>query len=308
MTTKHAMALAILALCGRLLLQPALAQQSDAPPEEVTVHHDDMFGSSKLLATGGVTQLEGAGGGGLVPWALISGYGGQDEIGGNVHYTYTRLSDFTLNSGGIAIGLYDRVELSYAHQSFDTRDAGARLGLGKGFTFDTDVYGAKVRVWGNAVYDQDRLLPQISLGLQYKTNDSPAIIHAIGGKNSDGVDFYLAATKILLGQSLLLNATIRATKANQFGILGFGGDKNDDYTAQFEGSVALLLTRYLAVGGELRTKPDNLGFAREGMAGDVFLAYFLNKHLSATLAYVNLGDIALQRNQQGVYLSLQAGF
>jgi len=33
-----------------------------------TVHHDSMLGSGKLLATGGVTQLEGAGGGGLVPW------------------------------------------------------------------------------------------------------------------------------------------------------------------------------------------------------------------------------------------------
>jgi hypothetical protein len=275
---------------------------------EETVHHDDMLGSGKLLATGGVTQLEGAGGGGLVPWALITGYGTQDQIGANVHYTMTYLSDFTLNSGGIAIGLYDRVELSYAHQSFDTRAAGGRLGLGRNFTFDTDVYGAKVRVWGNAVYDQDLLLPQIALGVQYKTNDSPAIIHAIGGKNSDGVDFYISATKIMLGQSLLLNATVRATKANQFGILGFGGDKNNAYTAQFEGSAALLLSRQLAIGGELRTKPDNLGFAREGMAGDVFLAYFFNKTLSATLAYVNLGDIALQKKQQGVYLSLQAGF
>ena len=29
----------------------------------------------RLLATGGVSQVEGAGGGGLVPWALIAGYG-----------------------------------------------------------------------------------------------------------------------------------------------------------------------------------------------------------------------------------------
>jgi hypothetical protein len=279
-----------------------------AAQAEETVHNDSMVGSGKLLATGGVSQLEGAGGGGLVPWALITGYGTQDQIGANVHYTGAYLSDFTLNSGGIAVGLYDRLELSYTHQSFDTRSAGGRLGLGKGFTFDQDIYGAKVRVWGNAVFDQDRFLPQIAVGLQYKSNDSPAIIHAVGGKSSDGVDFYVSATKILLAQSLLLNVTLRETKANQFGLLGFGGDKNNAYTTQFEGSAALLLSRQLAVGGELRTKPDNLGFAREGIAGDVFLAYFFNKNLSATLAYVNLGDIALQRNQDGVYLSLQAGF
>ena len=35
-----------------------------------TAHAD-----SRLLATSGVTQLEGSAGGGLVPWALVSGYG-----------------------------------------------------------------------------------------------------------------------------------------------------------------------------------------------------------------------------------------
>ena len=35
----------------------------------------------RLLATGGVTQLEGAAGGGIVPWAVIGGYGTRDEIG-----------------------------------------------------------------------------------------------------------------------------------------------------------------------------------------------------------------------------------
>ena len=33
----------------------------------------------KLTATGGVSQLEGAGGGGLTPWALITGYGTRDS-------------------------------------------------------------------------------------------------------------------------------------------------------------------------------------------------------------------------------------
>jgi hypothetical protein len=38
------------------------------------------------------------------------------------------------------------------------------------------------------------------------------------------------------------------------------------------------------------------------------VAWFVNKNVSATLAYVRLGDIAIRQNQNGVYLSLQAGF
>lgn len=45
----------------------------------------DFFESGKLLATGGVSQVEGAGGGGLSTWALITGYGTRDAVGGNVH-------------------------------------------------------------------------------------------------------------------------------------------------------------------------------------------------------------------------------
>jgi hypothetical protein len=100
---------------------------------------------------------------------------------------------------------------------------------------------------------------------------------------------------------------LRETKANQLGILGFGGDKHNDYSSQFEGSAAYLFSRDFAVGAELRTKPSNLGVAHEGAAWDVFAAYFFNKHLSLTAAYADLGNIVIQNRQQGAYLSLQAG-
>ena len=286
---------------GWLLAAPAWAEgarpRSDWSPE-----------SGKLLATAGVSQIEGAGGGGLAPWALITGYGTKDAIGANAHYTYLHLSDFDLHSGGVAVGLYDRVEVSLARQWFDTRGAGARLGLGSGFTFAQTIVGAKVRVFGDAVYDQDKWWPQVAVGAQYKANNRGAVLSAMGARSSDGVDAYVAATKLFLAQSLLLNATVRATRANQFGLLGFGGDRRNGYSAQFEGSAAYLLSRNLAVGVEVRTKPDNLSFAREGAAWDLFGAWFLNKNLSVTLAYVDLGRVARQQVQQGAYLSLQAGF
>ncbi len=264
--------------------------------------------SGRLLATSGVSQIEGAAGGGLAPWAVISGYGTRDAIGAAAHGSVVAVPDFTLSSGGVSLGLYDRLELSYARETLDTGDAGGRLGLGRGYQFDLDVAGLKLRLLGDAVYDQDRWLPQVSVGTQFKAADSHAILRALGASSPDGVDFYVAATKLFLAQSLLVNATLRATRANQLGLLGFGGDRDDGYSAQFEGSLALLLTRRVAVGGEARTKPDNLRFAHEGPAFDAFVAWFLGKHLSVTLAFLDLGPIARQGFQDGGYLSLQAGF
>jgi Protein of unknown function (DUF3034) len=266
-----------------------------------------LFDESKLLATGGVSAVEGEGGGGLGAWALITGYGTRDGVGINVHETYVGLPDYQLHAPGVSIGLFDRVELSYAWQAFDTESTGAALGLGQGFTFHQNIYGAKFKLIGDAVYDQDSWVPQIAVGVQHKENDRGAVIHAVGGKGSVGTDFYLAASKLFLAQSVLVNTTLRLTKANQFGILGFGGDKHADYSAQFEGSAAYLISRNFAVGGEFRTKPSNLGVAKEGAAFDVFAAYFLNKNLSVTAGYADLGNIVLHNHQDGLYLSLQAG-
>jgi hypothetical protein len=266
-----------------------------------------LFDAGKLLATGGVSELEGAGGGGLANWALITGYGTRDGVGVNAHFTYVDVGSYSLWSEGAAIGLYDRVELSYAHMTFNTQHVGALLSLGEGYKIDQDVFGAKVKIIGDAVYDQDSMLPQISVGVQYKHNDRGALLHAIGANSADGTDFYAAATKLFLEQSLLVDATIRETKANQFGILGFGGDKHGDYSTEFEGSAAYLFSRQLAAGVEYRTKPNNLNIAGEDDAWDIFGAYFLNKNLSLTVAYVDLGNIVIEKHQHGVYVSLQAG-
>lgn len=76
----------------------------------------------------------------------------------------------------------------------------------------------------------------------------------------------------------------------------------------FEGSVAYLLNRDLAIGAEYRQKPDNLGIATEDDAWDVFVAWAPSKHVSLTVAYVDLGNIVIADNQRGVYASLQVGF
>lgn len=262
----------------------------------------------KLLLTGGVSTIEGSAGGGLATWSLIAGNETDAGIGGTAHATLVALPDFDVKSIGGAVGIRNRVELSYAHQVFDTRQAGAALGLGRNFTFAQDVFGAKLRVVGDAVYDQDKLLPQISVGLQYRRAHKAAVIAAVGGRHARGTDFYVSATKVVLSKSLVLGTTLRFTKANQFGLLGFGGDKSDKYHAEFEGSAGVLLSRRLLVGAELRTKPDNLGFAREQKAYDAFAAWQFHRHLTVTAAYADLGDIATITKQRGAFVSLQASF
>jgi len=263
--------------------------------------------SGKLLLTGGVTNIEGSAGGGLTPWAVIGGYGTEGQVGGNAFYTNVHATDYTLRTGGALVGLFDRVELSFAQQKFDTRDVGTALGLGQGFTFTQKVYGAKVKLLGDAVLEQDSALPQIAIGFQQKENDRGALLNALGIKHDKGTDYYVSATKLFLGQSILLNGTVRFTKANQTGILGFGTATKDKYQAMAEGSIAWLLRKDLAIGAEFRQKPNNFAFKEDNWY-DVFIAYAPTKNVSVTLAYVDLGNIVIKDKQRGAYLSLQVGF
>lgn len=298
-----------------IALQATLALADDEPDTQVTSPTPEMPGSSniltrsdKLVLTGGVSQVEGAAGGGLTPWAIIGGYGTHDQIGANAFYTRVNVQDYHLDVAGALVGIYDRVEFSFAQQRFNTEDVGAALGIGRGLTFRQNILGVKVKVAGDAVLEQDRWLPQISVGLQYKKNDQGAVLDAFGAKNDSGTDFYVSATKLYLGQSLLLNGTLRLTKANQLGLLGFGGDRNDRYQPEFEGSFAYLVRRDLAIGAEFRTKPNNLGIAKEDDWYDAFIAWAPTKNVSVTLAYAYLGNVVIRDNQRGLYASVQVGF
>jgi hypothetical protein len=287
----------VLVLCAPL---PAFAQEEAADIRIET--------GGKLRLTRGISTLEGQGGGGLAPWALITGDETDRGIGGTAHVTAVDLPDYSFLSYGVGIGLFDRFELTYTRQEFDTEDVGASLGLGRGFTFGQDVWGAKVRVLGDAIYDQDTWLPQIAVGANWKQNDQGAIVSAIGGSDDEGWETYASATKLFLDSSLLLNGTLRWTNANQTGILGYGGDLNDDHELMGEVSAGWMLSRDIVIGGEYRMKPDNLAIAKEDDWIDLYAAWAISKHVTLTGAYVDLGSIVTFENQRGLYLSLQAGF
>lgn len=267
----------------------------------------------KLTATGGVSQVEGAGGGGLVPWALITGYGSRDSWGANAHYTRLRTQDYALDSAGVALGWRDRVEVSLAQQHL--RGSLAPL---QALSIRQDIAGIKFRLAGDAVYDQDLWMPQVAVGALYKRNKGIGGLGALGvdkvtqlgAKDDSGVDYYLAATKLYLDASVLLNATLRATKANQMGLLGFGGDRGGRYRPMLEVSAAYMINRKLVAGVEYRHKPHNLGVDNEKAYYDAFIAWFPSKHVSVTAAYAVLGDITVFNpvRQRGAYLSVQTGF
>lgn len=267
----------------------------------------DLESGGKLLLTNGVTSVEGASGGGLATWAIIAGKATEEGIGASAHITLVELPDYRMQSHGLAIGLFDRVELSYARQNFDTKAVGAALGLGQGFKLNQDVYGAKLRVIGDAVYGAPAL-PQISVGANYRKNLDAPVAAFVGATRDEDMDFYISATKLVLSQSILLNGTARLTRANQFGLLGFGGDKQQGRSLEFEASMGYQLSRSVLIGGEYRTKPDNLSIAKENNAMDLFAAWAINDNFTLTAAYADLGNIVIRDRQRGAFLSLQAAF
>jgi hypothetical protein len=280
-----------------------------------------LFGADqgKLPLTAGFSDLEGSGGGGLVPFAFISGYGSSTSWGANAHFTNIQLRDLHLYTYGAAAGLFDRVELSYTRQQLDITGT-ALNGLG----VKQDVFGLKVKLLGDAIYGQDSWLPQLAIGAEYKHNDGikhgesvglPGLINPmqLGAQAEHSTDIYLVATKVFLAESLLVNAVVRETKANQFGLLGFGGDRHRGYSTKPEGTLAYLVTRKLAVGGEIRTGPHNLTHDDQTTAWTLFAAWTPTRNLSLVAAYLNIGSVlapvtTVTKHQDGPYLSVQAGF
>lgn len=283
-------------------------------------------GTGKLLLTGGVSTIEGAAGGGITPWAVIGSNATDGETGAAVHVTRASTKDYGLNGVGAVIGFDNRYELSVARQSFNTGITGPLLGI-PNLVLKQTILGVKARVAGDAVLDSDTLMPQIAVGAQFKTLDSSGLdgtLATLGAKRS-GVDIYVNATKLFLAQGILVNGTLRATKANQNGLLGFGatlGGANNNYQIMPEISVAYLLTSKVAIGAEYRRMPNHLATAGQaaGLGNglqsnswrDVFVAWAPTKNVSITLARVDLGRIVpattAGRSQTGSYLSAQFAF
>jgi hypothetical protein len=267
-----------------------------------------MADQGRLLATGGASSLEGGAGGGITPWAVLAGYGERGEWGGDVFATRVQTADYRLDVAGLAASFDNRLELSYARQRFDLGSLARDLSLPQN-SLSQDVLGVKVRLFGDLIYDR---LPQVALGLQYKRQRDFLIPSLVGARRDQDGEAYLGASRLFLGgafgYNLLLNGGLRYSRANELGLLGFGGDRRDRRSLLKEGSLAVLLDRHWVIGVEYREKPDNLHFAGESDWADLFLGYFPSKRLAVVLAYARLGEIASLDRQDGAYLSVQGSF
>lgn len=287
--------------------------------------------TGKLVLTGGVSSIDGAAGGGLTPWAVIGTQATDGELGVSVHATRTSTHDYGFTTYGAAIAWNNRVEASLARQDLGAGVATALNGIAPfGVAPDAhvrmDIVGLKVRVLGEAVLDADTWMPQVAAGLQAKHTQPGSLGSVLDflGTRRSGIDLYASATKLLLGPGVLVNATLRSTNANQNGLLGFGSAApgRDSRSLRPELSVAYLAARNVAIGTEVRFKPNNLeplgraaglgNALREDAWKDVFVAWAPLKNLSLTAAYVDLGrivpGITANRSQRGAYLSAQAAF
>jgi hypothetical protein len=267
----------------------------------------------RLLGTWGVSSVDGAGGGGLVPWATITGTGSSNQNGASAYATRLKTQGgYELKVAGAAVGIKDQVELSMARWSFKLSD------VKPGKALDMSVLGAKFKVSGDAVYDQDRWTPQVSVGAEFKQVDDATLVKALGAMSTSDIEVYATATKLWLGlaggRNVIATTAARLTRANQFGLVGFGGPGREQHKLRLEGSLGLMLRDDLVLGAEYRMKPNNLAVSaataayREEDAWDLFLAWFPCRGGSLTLAWVNLGNIVGKENQAGWYLSGQAAF
>ncbi len=262
---------------------------------------NNVLAGSRITATGGINTLEGTAGGGIVPWAVISGYSSSDEWSVTSHYSRVALDDFELYASGFSVSYNNLIEVGYARQKLDV--------VPLNFAIEQKIYSAKLRLYGDLIYTD---WPQISAGMLFKSNQDFTVPQLLGAQEDSSTEYYLAASKLFLncfgGYNCLTNVTARYSNANQSGLLGFGASGANAKEWNPEISIAWLPSESIAIGVEYREHPEYLDAVEQEPWKDFFVAWFVNKHFSLTAAYVDLGSVAGLDNQTGYYINFQGYF
>lgn len=238
--------------------------------------------------------IEGTGGAVLTPMAYLVNPGPEGTMFGkpSVSAQAVWIGSKDMQNLAATWTIARRLELGYAINRLGLDDFNNEIneaGLDVG---DHDIYlhhfNAKLLLIEEGMADMS-WVPAVSAGVHYKYNeDIDRIDHDLGGllediglSNNDGFDYTLTATKTVTcpvtGRPVILNAGARASKAAQFGLSGFG----DDYHITGEGSIDMLVTDRLVIGGEYRQKESGLDkiddlVEHEDDWWDIHAAYILN--------------------------------
>ena len=263
-----------------------------------------------LFASGAqaaVTNIDGQAGGGLVPWALLSS-------GPTVAITNLNTPNLNINSLAVNTSFSNMVEVSYARNMLNV--SGSALGANN--TDSVDNLGLKVKL------NDMGSMPQFAVGLVYKSASGPLadLLKTAYGIKKSSTDVYAAASKIVTigGKNVLLNGVLRASKANQLGLLGFGGGNTPGYKTGYsikpELSAELFASSNVIFGAEYRAQPDNGTGANtllhQNAAYDFNVVYVASKNFTLTAAYVSLVQVApavINGNKQnGLFVQAQVNF
>ncbi|MFC1684365.1 DUF3034 family protein [Pseudomonadota bacterium] len=276
-------------------------------------------------------NIDGEGGGAIVPWAYISNP--TDGGVGAAASMWTWVSDsYTINFWPVAVTIGDSLELGVAYQNLDTstlRDdlkgdsfaaLGAQLDIGMDnvqmvtthakyqFLKETDTMPAMaVSVSYKKAIDVDELSDNLTddvraLGGPFAA--APNVLEWMGVDDDDGYEVSLMATKLWKTKIPILTAVnLRYTQANQLGFLGF----SDDWSLNPEVTIAFLPEPNVAVGIEYKRKPDELKSVNDYIGADVhelrdytfeesdfidvFAVYFPTPKLSIAAGVANIGNV-----------------
>lgn len=199
-----------------------------------------------------------------------------------------------------------RVELGYAFNRLDIGDLDTDI-MAAGLpdiqedTVELHNFNARALLLKEGDFDQS-WMPAVTLGLHYKHNSTVddidsrlgGALDANGIEDDAGVDVSLYASKLFTStpRPFFINAGLRSTKAAHIGLLGF----TDDRKTLFEANFGVLVLDNLVIGGEYRQKPDEYTpiptlIEKEEDWWSAFITYVVNDQMTASIAYIHMGDV-----------------
>lgn len=261
-------------------------------------------------------SIEGVGGLPITPSAYLADPGPEGTVLSkpNVSAHTLWVGDKDLQVVAATWTILRRIELGYAVNRLAVADLNKDVRAATGGTMNVGTdhiwlhhLNARVNIIPENMCEK-MWVPAVTAGVHYKYNnnideinrDLGDALETVGYNDNDGLDFTLTASKTItsLPRPVLFSVGARASRASQFGLMGFG----DDYMVSFEGNVDVLVTDKLAIGAEFRDKPDVMGripdlVAEDDPWWDVHAAYFLSPKSSFYAVAGDAGGVANHRDE-----------